>query len=222
MMHIFQDVLNPAPTVPVVRWTQSHPHGSHQRKRSVAHGLVHAGRLLIGFFVVVLTMAGLSLLSPMPRDPKSLLAPILGWWLIPLAATIMIWTAHRWAPFSIAFLFGPGLRNSLTQLVTGPSSHSTIIWRHAPRVEAFEMCAYFALVIALTWRFLRHHPAPTTFVDRCCLTTFAIATLDQLVRPHLSPTPLLLGLAALVIAWVAYRLQNIGNGKRKVLQEAGT
>jgi hypothetical protein len=77
-----------------------------------------------------------------------------------------------------------------------------------PRVEAAQLLSYCAVVVFLTWRFWRDRPAMTTFLDRCALNVFVIATLEQvLVSYHFPPIPLLSGVAALFVAWVAYHLQ---------------
>jgi len=111
------------------------------------------------------------------------------------------------APFTIAFFLGPGLLRAFVHLVVGPSPTSPILWQTMPRVEAAQLFAYCAVVIGLTWRFVRERPAPTTFLDRCALTFFAIATLEQaLVTYRVPPLPLLSGVMALFIAWVAYHL----------------
>lgn len=174
----------------------------------MASGLLHAGRLLVGFLVAGMAMAGLSWWSSVPLNSSAPLAFLDGWWLLPIAATIMLFTAHRWAPFSIAFFFVPGLRNALTVAIGGSNPDSPIDWLRTPRLEATELATCFALVVILTWRFLRERPAPTTLIDRCALTFFAIAVLEQfIVTYRFPPLPLLSGITALFIAWVAYRFR---------------
>jgi hypothetical protein len=129
-----------------------------------------------------------------------------GWWTLPAAVIIMVLTAHRWAPFSIAFLISPGLLRALGFFIAGPVPNSPIIAERIPRLEALEILAYCAVTIALTWRFLQKHPAPTTFVDPCALTLFAIASLIQMMEPNRYPLLFVSGMTALFVAWLAYRL----------------
>lgn len=128
--------------------------------------------------------------------------------LVPICAVIMFLTVHRWAPISIAIFFAPGLRRALGLLVVGPNPSSSEAWQRAPRSEALQMVVLCIVVIGLTWRFLRERPAPTTLIDRFALTFFAITSLDQMVVPyHFPPLPLLSGIAALFVAWAAYRFE---------------
>lgn len=206
MSPFFQRLLTPTPTVPLPRG------GLFNDKRpwrsQVASGFRHAVGLIAGFSVILLAIAGLAWWSGQPIDERAPGKFLVGWWTLPLAVIIMLLTAHRWAPFATAFFFGPGVWRAFGQLIAGPISNSPIIWVRTPRVEAAELLLFSASVIALTWRFLRRRPAPTTFLDRCAFTFFAIATLEQMFVPYrFPPAPMLSGVAALFVAWVAYHLQ---------------
>jgi hypothetical protein len=197
-------LLEPTPTLPIPRgrlFGDKRPW-----RKQVASGLRIAAGLIAGFCVIVLAGAGLLPWSGPPHQD----APVrflVGWWTLPVAVLIMVLTAHRWAPFTIAFFLGPVLLRAFVHLVVGPSPTSPILWQTMPRVEAAQLFAYCAVVIGLTWRFVRERPAPTTFLDRCALTFFAIATLEQaFVTYRVPPLPLLSGVMALFIAWVAYHL----------------
>jgi hypothetical protein len=199
MHQFFRHLLEPTPTVPVLGHRKDH----RPWRKQVLSGLFHAGRLIAGFCVFVLAMAGLAWWA-VPLDPKAPLASLVGWWTLPAAVIVMLLTAHRWAPFSIALFLGSGLRRALVVFIGGPVLDSPIIWQRTPRLEALQLLAYCAVTIALTWRFLRDRPSPTTFVDRCALTYFAVASLGQIVVPHRFPPLLLLsGITALFVAWVA-------------------
>jgi hypothetical protein len=172
----------------------------------VISGSLWAGRLIVGFIVMGMAIAGLLWWVATP-DPNAPLAFLVGWWTLPVAVIVMLLTAHRWAPFSIAFFLGPGIYRALGFLIAGPNPNSPIIAERIARLEALEIFAYCVVTIALTWRFLRERPAPTTFVDRCALTFFAVASLAQIVeQDHFYPRLLLSGLSALFVAWIAYRL----------------
>ena len=203
MHQVFRHLFEPTPTAPVRGLRKDR----RPWRKQVVSGLLHAGRLIAGFCVIVLAMVGLAWWAE-PLDPKAPLTFLVGWWTLPTAVIIMLLTAHRWAPFSIAFFLGPGLRRALVLFIGGPVPNSPILWQRIPRLEALELLAYCAATIALTWRFLRDRPAPTTFVDRCALTFFAVASLGQFVVPSRFPPLLLLsGITALFVAWVAYRFR---------------
>ena len=219
MYEFLRQLLEPTPTVALPRWRHLRQDNRAWQERAVS-GFLHAGRILAGFCVVILAMLGLLWWSSSPVNPNAPLAFLYGygWWWLPVSSIIMLLTVHRWAPFSIAFIFGSGLRNTLTVVVGGPSPNSPITWLRTPRLEALEMLTLFTVVIALTWRFLRDRPAPTTFLDRCALTFFALAALEQvLVDYSFPPVPLLSGITALFIAWVPYhfrRAQHHGHAHR--------
>ena len=205
MKQFLRRLIEPTPTVPLPRgrlFGDKRPW-----RKQVASGFRIAVGLIAGLGVILLAIAGLSWWSE-AANPNAPLRFLVGWWTLPLGAAIMISTAHRWAPFTIAFFFGPGVTRALGLLIAGPSPNSPILWQRMPRDEAAQLFVYCAVLIALTWRFLREHPAPTTFLDRCAVTFFSIATLEQALVPyHFPPVPLLSGVAALFIAWVAYHLQ---------------
>lgn len=204
MREIFRNLLEPTPTVPLRGLRKDH----RPWRKQVVSGLLQAARWIAGFCVIVLTAASLARWWALPWDPNAPIAFLVGWWTLPAAVLIMLVTTHRWAPFSIAFFLGPGLRRALVAFIGGPVPDSPIIWQRVPRLEAFELLAYCGITIALTWRFLQDRPAATTFVDRCALTYFAVASLGQIVVPYRFPPLLLLsGMTALFIAWVTYRFR---------------
>jgi hypothetical protein len=96
----------PTPTVPVPRWKHLR-HDNRPWQKRVASGFLHAARLLAGFCVAGMAMIGLSWWSSAPINPNAPLAFLYGWWLLPIAATIMVLTAHRrlLPPREIAKLF---------------------------------------------------------------------------------------------------------------------
>jgi hypothetical protein len=207
MYEFLRRLSEPTPTVPLPRFKHIRRDTRPWQKR-VASGFHHVARLLAGFVVAGMAMAGLSWWSSAPVNSRAPLALLNDWWSLPIAATIMLLTAQRWAPFAIAFFFGPGLRNALIVAIGGPNPASPIIWLRTPRLEATELATCLALVVVLTWRFLRERPAPTTLIDRCALTLFAITSLEQaMVDYRFPPVSLLSGITALFVAWVAYRLR---------------
>ena len=197
-------LLEPTPTVPIPRgrlFGDKRPW-----RKQVASGFLITVGLIEGFSVVGLALSGLLWWSSVP-DPNAPLRFLVGWWTLPLAATIMVLTAHRWVPFAIGFFFGPALLKTLGAVIVGPSP-SVQITPQVTRSDAAQLVIIFAAVIALTWRFLRQHPAPTRFLDRCAFTFFAFATLRQMIAgDRFPPLALLSGVAALFIAWLAYYLQ---------------
>ena len=171
MYELLRRLSEPTLTVPVPRLKHIRRDSRPWQKR-VASGFLHAGRLLAGFFVAGMAMEGLSWWSSAPINSSALLAFLNGWFYIPIAATIMLFTAHRWAP-SIVFFFVPGLRNaSLTVAIGGSNPDSPIDWLRTPRLEAIELATCFALVVILTWRFLTRAARPDHTYRPMCVNLF--------------------------------------------------
>jgi hypothetical protein len=203
MREFLHGLIEPTPTVPLRGLRKDH----RPWRKQVVSGSIQAARLVAGFCVMALAMVGVAWWVK-PLDLKAPLAFLVGWWTLPAAATIMLLTAHRWAPFAIAFFLGPGLRRALFLFISGPDPNSSMIWQRTPRLEALELLGYCGITIALTWRFLRNRPAPTTLADRCALTFFALASLGQTMVPyHFPPSLLLSGMMALFVAWASDRFR---------------
>jgi hypothetical protein len=212
MNEFLRHLFDPTPTVPPRGLRKDH----RPWRKQVVSGLFHAARLIFGFCVMALVIAGMMWWTE-PLSPKAPLAFLVGWWTLPVAVIVMLVTAHRWAPFSIAFFLGPGLWRAFGHFIIGPDPNSAIAMERASRFQAFEIVASCGITIALTWRFLRDRPAPTTFLDRCALTFFAVASLGQLLTAKHSP-PFLLpsGIAALFVAWVAYSFRHAPRKAREL------
>jgi hypothetical protein len=105
-------------------------------------------------------------------------------------------------------------------MLVGPNPSSSIAYHRLSRAEAAEIFAGCFIVIALMWRFVGGHPAPTTFLDRLALTFFVLATMKQVLVPyHWPPLPLISGFAALLIAWYVYHWQRVETRPTRASQE---
>jgi hypothetical protein len=202
MHRFFNCMFEPAPTIPFdpYRWRRD----DRSVREKVVSGMRVGLGLVCGFLAVILAMGGLSTL-PGGAPAHGRYGVLVSSSMLALASTVMVWTANRWAPFVPVF-FGAPLLKILVHILSGPSPNSSVPYRTAGRMEAAELFAFCVVVLALTWRFVRRHPAATTFLDRLALTSFALATLKQVVTPyHWPPLPLLSATTAIFIAWLAYR-----------------
>ncbi len=148
-------------------------------------------------------LAGLSRLSE-DQGTQSGDSILLSWMVLVVAALIMLWTAHRWAPYVTGFFFGPAVLKILGVLLAGNDSYYSA--HSITRTGVAELLAYALIVVVLTSRFVGKRPAMTTVLDRIALTFFAFATFRQILMPHLFPAWwLFAGVTALLIAWCAYR-----------------
>ena len=191
----------PAPTRPMVRFRARDHRPIH---RQVVNGFRIVAGLIGGFLVLLPAMLAVAVLPGGPPVHRRF-GMTAGWLFLLLTSGIMISTANRWAPFITGFFFGPALFKAVFPVLLGPDPTSRFAQNRIPRLEAAEALAYIAVVIILTWRFVKSHPAPTTLIDRFALTLFVIATLRQAVIPyHFPPVPLLTGVAALFVAWCVY------------------
>jgi len=202
-MHRFlNQIFEPTPTIPFdpYRWRRD----DRSVREKVSSGIRIGLGLVCGFLVMILATAGLATL-PGGAPAYGRYGVLVSWSMLLLASTVMVWTANRWAPY-LPGIFGAPLLKILVQILSGPSPYSSIPYRTVGRMEAAEFFAFCAVVLALTWRFVRRRPAATTFLDRLALTCFAVAALKQVVTPyHWPPLPLLVAITAIFVAWLAYR-----------------
>jgi hypothetical protein len=156
-----------------------------------------------GFIVVALAVAGVSSL-PAGAPAFGKYGLLASWSMLTVAGIIMFLTVNRWAPYVPAFCVFPAAFKSAVLILIEPNPHTSI-----PRTEALELLVYCVAVIALTWRFVGHRPAPTTLADRLALTLFALGAVKQTVTTyHWPPLPLISGLAALFVAWLISRRES--------------
>jgi hypothetical protein len=117
----------------------------------------------------------------------------------------MFMTANRWSPYVTGFFFGPAILHLCSVLFFDSDSYYSA--HSFSGRDAAEFLAFALSVVALTVRFVGERPAPTTLIDRLALTFFALAMFRQMVIPYrFPPLPLLSGVGALLIAWIAFRL----------------
>jgi hypothetical protein len=201
MIESFRQLLRPAPTSATdsFKWSDKRP-----IRKQVAGGICKAGGLIAGFIVIIVAIGGLARLfdgQGQRRDGDMVLSGAA----LCVAVVVMVWTAHRWAPFVTAFFFGPAVLKIVGALFLFPDSYYTA--HSISRTDAAELSLYAVAVVLLTSRFVGDHPAPTTLFDRLALTFFAFASFTQLVIPYrFPPWPLLLGGVALLAAWCPHRL----------------
>ena len=203
MYRLLHRVLKPVPTSPFdpYRWRTD----SRSVSEKVLSGMRLGAGLIAGFLVLVMAFGGLSTL-PDGTPAYGHYGRLVSWTMLCAASVIMLWTANRWAPYVPAFFCLPALFKALSVLLVGPNPNSTISFQRLSRVDAAEVFAACVLVIALTWRFVGGRPAATTFFDRLALTFFVLATIESVVTQYHWPAPpLISGLAALLVAWCAYR-----------------
>ena len=219
MLQFFRSLLQPAPTSTwdPYRWQRDDRDGIEK----IVSGVGLALGLIAGFLVVVLTIAGVSRVSP-GSFAYGRSGPLVSWGMVFLSAVILFLTANRWAFIGPGFFCVPGLYKSFGILVFGPDS-SSISYHGITRTQAGGVFLFCILVVGLTWRFSRNHPAPTKFLDRLALTFFVLATLKQTVSPFTwPPLPLISGLSALLIAWCVYRWQLAGSNQKDHQGETST
>jgi hypothetical protein len=184
-------------------------------------GLRLAGGLVAGFLVLVLAGGGLSTL-PTGAPAYGRYGVLASWSMLSVASVIMLLTAHRWASW-MAAPFGVAVLKTIAVLLFGPNPHSSIAANRVTRTEALAILVVSAAVIALIWRFIGAHPAPTTFLDRFALTFFVLTGLKQMTLPHSwPPLPLISGLSALLIAWCAYLWVRTGTRRKQHLESSTT
>ncbi|HEV2222537.1 MAG TPA: hypothetical protein VGR84_06000 [Candidatus Acidoferrales bacterium] len=170
--------------------------------------------LVAGFLVLVLAFGGISTL-PAGAPAYGNYGPFVSWGMVCLATVILFLTANRWASIGFGFFCVPALFKSLAVLAFGTNPSSSIPYHRLTRMQAGEILFVCVIVLALTWRFLGNHPAPTTFLDRIALTFFVLATIKQMIIPYSwPPLPMISGLSALLIAWCAYRWRQAGRSRK--------
>jgi|SRR5271165_4260421 len=205
MLRFFRPLLQPAPTFPLdpYRWR----HDNRTTGEKVVSGIRLGFGLIAGFLVVVLAFAGISTL-PEGAPAYGHCGPLVSWSMVCLSAVILFVTANRWASIGPAFFCVPAPFKTLAVLVFGTNPSSSISNYRLTRTQAAEILFVCIIIIALTWRFARSRPAPTTFIDRIALTFFVLATLKQMAIAYSwPPWRLISGLSALLIAWCVYRWQ---------------
>lgn len=204
--------MQPSPTFPYdpYRWRRDHRTSGEKVLSGMRLGL----GLVAGFVVLVLAFGGISTL-PAGAPAYGSYGPFVSWGMVCLAAFILFLTANRWASIGIAFFCVPALFKSLAVLAFGTNPTSSIPYYRLTRMQSTEILFVCVIVIALTWRFTRDHPAPTAFLDRIALTFFVLATIKQMIIPYSwPPSPLISGLTALLIAWCVYRWQQAGRSRK--------
>jgi hypothetical protein len=196
----------------ILRWLQPMPtsrlpnRGVRLRDKrrigtQIQSGFNIAAWIIGGFLVVGLAMSGLIHLHE-SRTMRGLCE-------LSAATIIFLLTVHRWASVMPGAFFARGIAKGSILLIVGAGSS----YSQPPisRLELAEFVLYSLVVVALTWRFLASRPAMTTLWDRLALTFFVVAILNQLtVHYSFPPLWMALGLLALAIAWIAYRM-----GRRK-------
>lgn len=200
-------LLQPAATSPTdpFRWSDERP-----VEEQVLGGFRKAGGLLLGFCVMSACLGALEILSG-HESKHGARATLLAWAVLTIATVIMLWTANLWARFVTILFFGPAVPRIGALLLLGSGSFQSS--DSHPQVELAEFLAYSIAVIALTWRFVGKHPAPTTVLDRLALTFFVLAVIREAVIPYQPPPwSLILGGLLLLIAWFVHRLTG---GKHK-------
>jgi hypothetical protein len=195
-------LLEPAKTSPTdsFRWNDR-----RSKRQQIVNGFRIAGGLIGGFAVMMAVLVGLGRLAEDHRNQTGS-SILLSWLAVVAAALIMVWTAHRWAPFVTGFFFGPAVLKILGVLTLGDDSYYSA--HSMTRTSVAELLAYALVVVVLTARFVGKRPAMTTGLDRIALTVFVFATFKQVLMPHPFPAWwLLAGVTALFIAWCAHRLE---------------
>jgi hypothetical protein len=202
-------LLEPAKTPPTdsFRWNDR-----RSKSQQVVNGFLISGGLIAGFAVMMAVLGGLARLSEDQRT-QSGSSILLSWTALVAAALIMLWTAHRWAPFVTGFFFGPAILRILGVLIVGDDSYYSA--HSLTRTGVLALLAYALSVVVLTSRFVGKRPAMTTVLDRIALTFFVFGTFKQVLMPHPFPAWwLLAGVTALFIAWCAHRFRRAKRGHR--------
>lgn len=212
MFPFFRRLLQPSPTFPVDPY-MLRPDNRTTRAKVVSGMRLGVG-LVAGFLVLVLAFGGISTL-PAGAPAYGNYGPFVSWGMVCLATVILFLTANRWASIGFGFFCVPALFKSLAVLAFGTNPSSSIPYHRLTRMQAGEILFVCVIVLALTWRFLGNHPAPTTFLDRIALTFFVLATIKQMIIPYSwPPLPMISGLSALLIAWCAYRWRQAGRSRK--------
>lgn len=212
MFPFFRRLLQPSPTFPVDPYMLRPDNRTTGAK--VVSGMRLGFGLVAGFLVLVLAFGGISTL-PAGAPAYGNYGPFVSWGMVCLATVILFLTANRWASIGFGFFCVPALFKSLAVLAFGTNPSSSIPYHRLTRMQAGEILFVCVIVIALTWRFLGNHPAPTTFLDRIALTFFVLATIKQMIIPYSwPPLPMISGLSALLIAWCAYRWRQAGRSRK--------
>jgi hypothetical protein len=218
MRSFFRNLLRPSPTLPF------NPYGrrsdNRTSKQQAISGLRIAGGLVAGFLVLTLAFGGISTLTATdPPDGRHV--RLMAWAAVSLAGLILFLTADRWAAFGITFLFGPALLKSIAAFIFAMASGGSVSEHSLTSSQASELALLCVTTIALNWRFLRRHPAPTTFLDRIALTYFVLASMVQItVSYHWPPWPLVSGLVAMLAAFL-YSWLRVGKASRLVTNPSG-
>lgn len=220
MLRFLHRFLQPAPTSPFdpYRWR----HDSRTTGERVISGMRLGGGLVAGFAVAVLAFGGLSTL-PAGVSARGHYGLLVSWSMVCVSGAILFLTANRWASIGPGFFCVPALFKTLAVLIFGTIQSSSIPYSRLTRTQAGEILFVCIVVIALTWRFARNRPAPTTFIDRIALTFFGLAALKQMAITYSwPPVPLISGLFALLIAWCAYRWQQTGRRRKHHSKSSNT
>jgi hypothetical protein len=210
MTERLRQFLLPTPTTPTdsFKWSDKRP-----IRDQIASGLRKAVVLILGYGVLVGGLGSLIVLSD--RTATRGLGQFVLWCCILLAtAGIMFMTANRWSPYVAGFFFGPAILHVCFVLFFGSDSYYST--NSFSQLDAAEFLVFAIAVVALTVRFVGERPAPTTLIDRLALTFFAMAMFRQMVIPYrFPPFPLMSGVGALLIAWIAFRLGPQATARRR-------
>jgi len=172
-------------------------------REQVKRGFLHAGEIVGGMLLCALAMTGfIGLFSEAPA--RHFRGPLTAWVELGLATIIIFATAERWAGYVPGFLFLTNvLRGFSFALIPPGISHPFHSWS---RLEWLAFGTYFALAIGLLWRFVPPRKMHATLLDRVALTIFALSFLILGAIPISVAFKFpVIGLAALLIAWMAYR-----------------
>jgi hypothetical protein len=220
VLPFFRSLLQSSPTFPFdpYRWRRDDRTAGEKVVGGIRLGL----GLVAGFVVLVLASRGISTL-PRGAPAYGSYGPFVSWGMVCLATVILFLTANRWASIGAGFFCVPALFKSLAVLAFGTNPSSSIPYHRLTRIQAAEILFVCVIVIGLTWRFAKNHPAPTTFLDRIALTFFVLVTIKQMMIPYSWPPALLIsGLGALFVAWCVHRWQQAGRIRKHHRRSAST
>lgn len=188
-MHQFlRSLIEPAPTSVWNPYRSRVDDRTGLKKR--VDGFKLAFSVIIGFLVLVVTVAGIGRLSSGSVGANH--SPLISWSMVCLGAVVIIVTANRWAAGGPGIFCGPVLFASVNIVIFGSHPSRGNHYLRATRMEAAEMMLFCIAVIALTFRFMKDGPSPTTLIDRIALTVFVMMSLKQMTIPYTwPPLPLL-------------------------------
>jgi hypothetical protein len=174
-------------------------------REQIKRGFLYAGEIVGGMLLCALAMQGfIGLFSEAPS--RHFRGPLTAWVELGVATIIIFATAERWAGYVPGFLFLYNVLKGFSYALIPPgNSHAFHSWG---RLEWLGFGAYFTLAIVLLWRFVPPRKVRATLLDRMALTIFALSFLIVGTLPiSVAFRFPLIGLTALLIAWMAYRFE---------------